>query len=199
MAFSVGDIVRIVCKMAYGEGDIQNVFHAKIEGSNLPSYADFLNKVKIDLTDVYDNIIAAVPQDVSFVSMDMYNVTKDEFIGTTNWYGMPSGEAVPGYMPPPQCAPLVKFASTALRSVGKKFLPPFDTARIDADGTINATGLVEMGNFVAQILLGIGDTGDWWIWFGNWNPTLARFAQWTSGVVRDLFATQRRRYIGRGS
>jgi len=127
----------------------------------------------------------------------MYNVTAEEFIGRESWPSKTVGSGTGDPLPPQNC-PLCLFGTAVLRSVGKKFLPVYAETANDSTGTVSGAALANMANFIADVLATKTGTG-WSGVLGNWNPTLVRFAEWTSGIARDFYATQRRRYAGSGS
>lgn len=198
MAFDENDIVRVVYNMSVGADDIQNVYHIRLSGSGFPSYGNFLMYARTFLEEAYNNIADSIPVAVKFNSITAYNVTKDEYVGEIPSLLLTAGEVSPGAFMPRQACPLAVFPSSVMGSQGKKFLPPMDTVRLDQDGSPNATALAEIALVIADLLTGFG-AGDWFARLGNWNPTLSRWALWTAGIVRDYFATQRRRYVGKGS
>jgi hypothetical protein len=196
MAPAIGDILRVVCKMSDGEDAIQNVYHVVITGSTPPSD----NDLEVGLTDwadsTYDNIDGIMPDNISFDTIQIYNLTQDLLFGEFPWPTLTVGGSAQDQMPP-QCSPLLLFNTVTIRSQGRKFLPPFASDRLDTDGTIAAAALTNMASFGFSCIFGVQSV-NWDLVFGNYHPVGASFSPWTSYVVRDLWATQRRRYTGKG-
>lgn len=191
------DIIRVVAKLSLSGGDIQNVFHCKLN-TVLPATtdADLLADIAGVLDDAYDDIKTEQPQFLDYDTISIYNLTQDAFVGETPWPVLTTGTGT-GVMPP-QTAGLVLFPTDILRSQGRKFLPPETDVGLEADGTITTTRLTKHALWAAAF---IGDvvTTNLTVRFGNYNTPLARFAQWTSAIAKDFFATQRRRYASFGS
>jgi len=191
------DILRVVAKMSLNGGDIQNVFHFQV-GNADPSVTDAnvfggLNAV---LDGAYTTLLPNISTGFSFDSISVYNLTQDYLVGEGPWNTLTVGGAASHS--PPQNAALVLFSTNTLRSQGRKFLPPMSNALTESDGTITAAGLAAItiwaANFIGTIT-GINFDGV----FGNWNETQLRFAEWIAAIIKDFFATQRRRYVGKGS
>jgi hypothetical protein len=192
-----GDIIRITAKMSQGLSDIQNVYHLQLSTSGPVADATFLGEIADDIDSMYDDLISNIADNVTFDTIQVYNVTQDEYIGETSWPSQTDGGAASDMLPP-QTAPLVLFSTPYLKSQGRKFLPPFTINAVDDDGTIDTAPLAQIVLFIVDVLTqksGVNWTG----YLGNWNKDLARFAQWLEGTARDFFATQRRRYTGYGS
>jgi len=194
------DVWRVVARMALGVEDIINTYHVQITGSEIPSDEDLYTAICTLLDDAYTEIAPSISADVTFETISAYNVTQDYLVDEQLWPVLESGAAASGGQLPAQCSPLLLFGTAVLRSIGKKYLPQFISTRLDADGTINATGLGEMAAMVALLLAGAYGEG-WNARPGNYREgeLFSQFIGWTSGIVRDLFATQRRRYRGKGS
>ena len=197
MAPSVNDVIRIVAKMAVGADDVQNVFHLLLSTvSGSPTNAALLAEIAAVINALYDTIDGVVSDEVSFDTVECYNLTANEYVGETAFTTLTAGANAD--ITPPQCAPLVLFGTETLNSQGRKFLPPLGKASADVDGTLTAAALTPIGNFASFVLSPTGWTaydGD----FGNYRPLTATFIPYTSSFVRDFFATQRRRYAGSGS
>jgi len=196
MATNIGDVFRIVAKMSDGEDAIQNVYHGTYVGSTPPTDLQVEVGLLDLMDDTYDYIDGIMPDNISFDSVQIYNLTQDLLFGEFPWPVLTVGGSTQNQMPP-QCAPLILFNTATIRSQGRKFLPPFAQDRNDTDGTIQAAALTNMGSFGFSMIFGIVGTGYDFV-LGNYRPDGGAFIPWTSYLVRDLWATQRRRYKGRG-
>lgn len=197
MPIADGDILRVTAKMVIGEDDVQNVYHVQAAVTETPEDAPVLAVIGVRLDAAYGALVSSIASTVDFISIETWNLTQDELVGVTDWPTLTDGGNELDQIPQ-QCAALVLFNTATARSQGRKFLPPFGVNNVDPDGTIIAgtlANILSYANFMLATLVGVGWTGD----FGNWNPVLVRFAEWTANQVRDIYATQRRRYIGSGS
>ena len=193
-----GDIVRVTAKLDMSTDDIINVYHLKHAGSGDVTQAAFLAVVDNWLDTAYGIFDQYLSNAVDFVSIDCFNVTQDEPIGSVSWPTMTSGGDSTADAYAKQVAPLVRFPTATARSQGRKFLGGFTEAQIGGGGTLSATLQSALASFGAQILAGFTASGEDFI-PGNWNQVLGRFAPWLSAVVNIVAATQRRRRIGVGS
>jgi len=197
MPVAAGDILRVVAKMKLGEDDVQNVYHVRIDtvdGSQTD--VDTFNEIAGVLDSAYDYLDGVQPDTLDYDRIQIYNLTQDTLVYEYVWPTLTSGISTSTV--PPQDAALCLFLTDVLRSQGRKFLPPFGSGAIDTDGTITSSVLGYMLSYATSFIGGFTGTHIEYT-FGNWNPTLARFAEWTGAIVRDFFATQRRRYVGSGS
>lgn len=197
MAVANNDILRIVCKLSWGEDDIQNVYHMKVTATGEIDNDDALTDIAAFMDDAYDDIDSKIVPLIDFDSIEVWNLTDESYVGVADWPTMTIGGGT-GTPMPPQAAPLLLFDTDYAGSQGKKFLPPFVAGTVDTDGTLTASAIIDMIAMIATLIAGMTGTymdGE----LGNWNDTLARFATWLSGTARDMWATQRRRYFGSGA
>lgn len=197
MAITTGDVLRVTAKMSFLGNDVQNVYHLRCFVTIPPTNDIVLGAVANWLDDAYSAVNDIISDQIVYDTINVWNLTDDEFIGETVWPTLTGGAQV-GDPLPPQTSALVNFGTWYPKSLGKKFLPVMTDGQTDSDGTIQAASLVYIAAYAAAILLGVVET-DWSLEPGNWNELLARFAPWVLANVRDFFATQRRRYVGSGS
>jgi hypothetical protein len=198
MAVSANDVIRVVCKMSWGEDDIQNVYHGKVTGGTLPSDAVLLTGMSTFFDALYDLIDTNFPDEITFDSISVYNVTQDIWVGEVGWDSLVTGGGSATDPMPPQVAPLILFNTGVLRSQGRKYLPPCTEAANDTDATPVAGFLTAMGNYAAGLLAGASFAG-WDVAWGNYRKIGAIFIPWIDAEVRDIWGSQRRRMFGRGS
>jgi hypothetical protein len=197
MAIAIGDVIRVVAKFANLADDVLNVYHVLIGGDVAPSDSAFFSELESLLDSAYTAIQSLIHQDIDLVEVACYNVTQDEFVGTCGM-GTFAGGSASGKKSPPQNAALVLFNTDVLRSQGRKFLPPMATVNIQDDGTVEGASLTDIGDYAAEMLFGLSFSQGYGV-FGNYNYDLTRFAEWKTARVPDFFATQRRRYAGKGA
>lgn len=191
------DILRVVAKMSWNGLDVQNVYHLKATVTTDPGDLTVVQEIAAGLDAAYDHIDAYMPNDIYFDSVQVWNATTDTYLGQDGWPTL-TGGALTTFPLPPQNAPLVLFNTNVNRSQGRKFLPTFAVDALDSDGTLGSGILTGIGFFIADILTGISGTG-WSGTWGNYNVDLVRFVPWVTGLARDIWATQRRRYFGKGT
>jgi hypothetical protein len=191
-----GDIVRVVARQSYGEDDIQNVYHCRYTGPDIGD-DDFVDEVADALDTAHDAYNVVVASSIDYDTIWFWNVTQDRPLGEVAWPTLTVGGSGADIMPL-QTAPLVLFNTAAPRSQGRKYLCPTTETATNAGGVLASPALTALVNYATYILgtmvVGSG-TASW----GTYNPTLTRFAEFVSAVVRDLLHTQRRRTPGVGS
>lgn len=195
MAIANGDVLRIVCKMSYGTDMQQNVYHALYTGSTELDDTVF-DEILDWMDDLYTIINGYVAASVNYDTIEVFCVTQDRPISEDAWPALTVGAST--YQPlPPQVAALALFPTATARSQGRKFLPSFAENCTVGDGIIDAVPLGQIATYVATAILG-RVAGAGFLTLGNWNPDLARFAEWIAGIASDQLATQRRRRLGYG-
>lgn len=191
------DILRVVAKMSWNGLDVQNTYHLRASVTSDPGDATVVQEIAAALDGAYDNIANEIPNDIYFDSIQVWNATTNTYLGEDSWPTLTAGPLTDTPLPP-QCAPLVLFNTNVNKSQGRKFLPDFTTHALESDGTMTSAALAYVALFIADILAGVTGTG-WSGEFGNYNVDLVRFIPWVTGLARDMYATQRRRYFGKGS
>lgn len=192
-----GDILRVTAKLAYNSGvdDIQNVYHLQYVGAT-ETDAVVHAAIATVLNTAYGEIIVRIPSTTTFESIETWNVTQDRPMVEDDWPTLTVGQTASDPLPA-QCSCLVLFDTNAPRSQGRKYLP-FFTEGLSTAGILSGATLNDVADYIA-VLLSEVDGGTWAAIFGNWSPTLERFAAWISGAAQAIVRTQRRRVRGVGS
>lgn len=191
-----GDIIRVTAKMTISGGDFQNVYHARTGGGPV-SDADVLTGMLNAMNASYNWIDDALPTALFFTTVAVWNVTQDAPLGEDDWPTLVNGLAT-GDIAPYQTSYLVRFGTLAPRSQGRKYLPPFAESFLTSAGEVSAAAVGHAANY-ANALVGDVDLGTWQYVFGNWSPSIPRFAPWVSSTADNVLRTQRRRVLGYGS
>lgn len=203
MAIEELDKVKVTCNFELGDGtQYQNVYYYIREGTDPFSDSAIVASIKALLEGAYAELVTLVTTDVteqlSFVDRiewvtDKWKVTENIGTFTPTFAPSATGDALP-FM----SAPFVVFKTTRPKTVGKKFLFPFDEAWQDA--TILLSGAVNaMVAYAAEIL------GDVPLSPGNFlTPGVprTRVEAWYSfqvAVVNDIIGSQKRRRPGVGA
>lgn len=198
MPIASSDILRVVAKMTNNYGaEIQNVYHIRCTVSSDPGDATVVDEIAEWMDDAYGQLDAAMPNNITFDTVQVWNESTDTFLGETGFPTITAGQQAAAGLPN-QTSPLALFNTNVNRSQGRKFLPPFTEGNLDDDGSPDLTAIAVIGYYIATILAGISGTG-WSGAPGNWNVNLSRFVPWVWGVARNIYATQRRRYLGSGA
>jgi len=197
MTIQSGDVIRVTCKMDLDDQDIRNVYHVKYDGSAAIEDETFMFGVRAALDAAYDYFDQHVPDALTYMLIEGFNVTQDLPCTEEPWPNLTTGTNE-GDPLPLQLAPLVVFGNDAPRSSGRKYLPPLSESALDTTGTILSTVWDDFVPYAAKILVdlvfddGVGQ-------FGVWSKKYERFAPFVNAVVKTVFQTQRRRTLGKGS
>lgn len=143
-----GDVIKFVTRLRSASGeDIQNVFHYKLDLDQpvtdtvvIPTFLD-----RLDL--MYDKIQPDIPGDVTFVDIDVENITQDIVYGAQAWPNQTTGGGTGDTMPEQLCG-LVVGRTNSPHAVGRKFLGPFIEAA-NLDGVWYSTLLGFLTDFAA--------------------------------------------------
>lgn len=199
--FEDGDIVRVTCLLRAASGDdIQNVYHYKIAAPAPVSESVVTGQIRTQMNAMYSDIQPEIPADVSFVSIDIANLTKGEVFPAYSWPTLTAGGGTGDTMPE-QVTALVVGRTNQSHVVGRKFLGPFIEASND-DGTWRSTLLTMLGSFagkyITSLVFGGGATAAPGVvrWVGG---VIDRFTPVFTAVTNNQIYTQRRRRRGHGA
>lgn len=197
MTVNNGDIIRVVVNGTVDGKNIQNTYHVQLEGPG--SLADSAVKAAIQtkISDMYADVAADTSADLVYGLIELYNLTQDIPMasGVMETRGQPTN--IDGRLPPATSG-LVVFDTLAPRSQGRKYLAGFVENASAADGSPDNDVLTAMAAYAAEAIAS-WIVGSFTLQFGNWNPTLLRFAEWVGAAVVGEWRTQRRRYVSRGT
>lgn len=191
------DIIRITAKMTIPPDDFQNVYHAQYLGPSGQSDAVAWTDVATVLETMYTEVLGEQADELLYDTIELWNVTQDAPMVESAWPTLTAGTSVDRALPY-QSAALLLFPTGTARSQGRKFLPGFTDGGTEGDSLWDAGAITALVAFAAEAL-GVFDLAAGSFTFGNWNPTLVRFAQWVSAIVQAVIKTQRRRSPGVGS
>lgn len=193
-----GDIVRVTAKMHESySGDIQNVFYFRNDGA-LGMYDSLcFDDLSPKLEDVYSDILSVLSNNLSFVSIDFYDVTAARPMADVPWptltQASDSGDRLPQ-----ACSAMVLYRTGVRRTMGRKFFGPL-TAGQTVDGKLISTAVtafITAGSHLLTSFLGAGSGNSW---LPGIPAAGAHFWSFEDCTVKDIVAYQRRRREGRGS
>lgn len=197
MTVNTGDILQVRAKYSYGVDDYVNVYHFKADFTASQTDLAVLGAVRAMLDDAYDHLDTLISNNVTFDTIEVINLTQDMAVGEDDWVTLTAGANVDSPLPT-QVACVVRFFTNVLGSQGRKFLSTFTETENVYGGTLSAGLTTALGNYAAEILAGVVISAGNELIPGNWNATLARFAEWTSAFINERMGTQRRRKVGVG-
>lgn len=197
MAVEVADIIRIAARMKLdGVSDIINVFHFVVALQDLADDSEVMTGVASILDDLYTTIINQMTDNITFDTVDGFNVTKDELLPSKDWPVLVDGQNT-SEMLPEMNAPCVFFRTIKPRVRCAKYLPPFGETT-QTDGALVAGTIGELEDFGDFLVLPLTTT-DLTLGYVSFNRDTSVATEVTSRVVPSRFRTQRRRRLGVGS
>lgn len=193
-----GDVLRLTAKQSYIVGDVQNVYHFKHDGDSSLDSAPVVAGLRTFIDDAYAELNAVTADGLFYDTINIFNLTQDEPLGEYSWPTLTQGaeSATDAYTT--QAAALVKFLTEVARSQGRKYIAGLVEGQVSTGGVISTALQTALGNFATELFTFPIVGGQEFI-LGNYNAALARFAEWSSAVIADRLATQRRRRAGTGS
>lgn len=199
--FSDGDVVRTRTRLRSASGeDIVNVFHHVMSLASPQTDATVIPVINSFMNSMYGYIQPGIPSDVSFVDIDVQNVTTGDVYPAYPWPSLTVGGGTGDTMPE-QCCALVVGRTGRTKTIARKFLGPFIEAA-NNDGAWYGTLLTQLGSFLDNYTANINiSAGNLLI------PIAARYllgvidsyAQIKSGYTSTGIYTQRRRRRGVGA
>lgn len=191
MTFSNGDVARVTAKMSFQGEDQQNVYYVSNIGAGAISDAAAVTEIAARVDFMHAALVPQQHEDLDYDSIEVFNITTDAPMGEVPWPTLTNGDINLQDPLPSQVCGLVLFPTNVARSQGRKFIGGLIEGD-SSNGVPDNDIITAMGTYATRLLTAwLVGTGAFK--FGNYNSTLARFAEWTSSLVRDVFRTQRRR------
>jgi len=197
MAVENNDVLRVSCKMSLFGQDVQNVFYIRNNGAGSVDDTTAVTEVLARLDSAFVLQNGEITNNLSYDSIEIFNITQDRPMGEYAWPTLTVGGAVSEALPN-QVSGLVLFPTTTARSQGRTYLGGHVEGNNSSTGVPDGGALAAMAAWAAALiapwLVGGGEFE-----FGNWSSEKLRFAAYVSSLVRDVWRTQRRRAQGVGS
>lgn len=199
------DVLRVTANFELGDGtQYQNIYHFIRDGTDPFSDAAHVAAIAAGVEAMYLTLVSLVKDDtveqLSFVDRLAFNEITDvwevvENIGTFTINFIPAG-ANPTM--PYQSSPYLIFKTDRPKSVGKKFLFPFDKTAAN-DTILTGPAVTAMVAYGVQVLLALTLGGD-----ATLAPVIVRTGVQTVlpllvAVVNDVLGSQKRRRPGVGA
>lgn len=198
-----GDYVRVTCNFELGDGSqYQNIYTYTRDGTGVFDDATHVVAIKAKMEAIYDELVGETTSDVveqlSFVDKIAWDVDRWAVVANV-------GTFVPAFVPvgagdalPYQCAPFVIFKTTRPKSVGKKFVFPFDEAQ-QADSILVAAAVTSMVAYGAKVISDIVVGADADLIPGIVRTGVEQWLSFQTAVVNDVIGSQKRRRPGVGA
>lgn len=202
MSITDGTILRVVASMAWLDANVaQNVYNAVVTGGGGPwDEDDIVQDAKTWLDDMYLNVAAQMSDELdgTTVTVYEYDSVDDDWdeVGLDTWvynFTQASAELPRG------CAPLVNLKTTDPDVSGKKYLPGFSEAGVDA-GLLTAGAMTDIVAYALDLMTPFAGSDSAATWTpGIWSPTRGIFyASSLVALTSNVVAYQRRRKRGVG-
>ena len=201
MSTALGDVLRVTAVMRHDtSGVIANVFEVRLKTLVSSPLTDA--NTLIDMGDymdgMYDTIDALMNDDVDFIDINVFNITQDRPYGNTPWPTLTSG-ALSTDVLPAQSAVFVQGNSGFSRSWARKFLGGFTELHNSPEGYVQSALTSAIADWAIAWLVGFtSGSGD------IYEPVFysTKVDDWRvviEAIIRNVWATIRRRRIGRGA
>jgi len=201
MPISVNDVLRVVAKMNLNDADdVQAAYNVVVGDMGTGTELDFIDLTTEWVNDIYSGLVDNLPDNLHFDSIEMFNITDNEPIGTFDWPTLTSGSSGAQHMPNSDTCYM--FGRTQVpKCRGAKYMPGMtETAHNDGlwDTAFLASYANSLSNWITvaedvvldQVLIPVVQRT-----IGA--PTLVE--NFVGGVVRAVVQPLLRRKIGRGS
>lgn len=203
MTIQSGDYLRVTCNFELGDGtQYQNIYSYTRDGEDPYSDANHVIAIKARVEAMYATIIALVKSDtveqLSFVDRVEWVVDEWKVVENIGTFVPTFNPAAVGDALPHQCAPFLIFKTTRPKSVGKKFLFPFDEAQ-QADSILVGGAVTAMVAFGVLAIDDIPLVGVSTLLPGIMRTGVQQWLTFQVAVVNDVIGTQRRRRPGVGA
>lgn len=188
------EIIQVIAEMALAGQQILNIYHAI--SSSAVDDDDLMIDLGRGLEQVYDQFLANLANDLTFVSLKFNNVSDETFIGEGTWPTFTAGGSS-GQFLPLGVAGLITLPTSQPKVRGRKFFAGFTEGDI-TDGVWDSSltnALVDAGAILVDPFAGF-ESGEPWA-FGVVNQS-GVFKDFISFGVSNIPAYQRRRKQGVG-
>lgn len=203
MTIEAEDHVRVTCNFELGDGSqYQNIYSYIRSGVDVVSDPDTVVAIKTRMEAMYDELVSETTADVterlSFVDqvewvVDEWKVVANVGVFTPSFVPVAAGDALPY-----QCAPFLIFKTSRPKSVGKKFLFPFDEA-FQADSILTAPAIASMVSYGVLAIANVSLGGDAILTPGIFRTGVHQWLSFDTAVVNDVIGSQKRRRPGVGA
>lgn len=192
------DVVRVTAKMRMFNADaVQNVYHIKNVTAADVTNDDFREHVSKWLDALYSCIITMLSNNLGFVEIELFNVTRDEPIDPVEFDIIEAGEDTTNTLPFGTCL-LASMKTAAARTSGRKYFGVFCEDGINDTGQWHST-LLTLAICMLQYLFGLQTFFSVNSRPGTYNYTTSTFNEFVSASIDAIPAYQRRRREGEGA
>jgi hypothetical protein len=201
MSCDLSDVLRVTAIMKEEDAGIQaNVYLVRIHSITGAGIADAT--VLADMADyldgMYDNIDTLMSNRVDFYQVNVFNVTQDRPLGNTSWPTLTHGNEGANILPT-QVAAFIQGNTGYSRCWARKFVGGFTETHNESGGIIAAALIAALVNMASDWLAGWTGTGG-----DTYEPVVysSKFGLYrvvAEAVIREIWATIRRRRIGKGA
>lgn len=197
MAVTVGDFVRLTCKMKlFGTEDVMNVLTYRVDVNTTVDDLAFMIAAAAQIDANYNPLTVDQSTSLTYETIDGQNISKSELLPEVPWPVTTAGVNAATLLPT-QCAAEVFWPTITPKVRTSSFIGGYVTTALAAGGTIGAPVIGRLQTFgvAQQNLIDANIT----LVKGSWNPVKLLFTVSGAPVVPSRWRTQRRRRVGVGS
>ncbi len=197
MPVAVGDIVRLTAKMRlFGTEDVQNIYTYRVDRNATTSDAAFMTQAALHMDTAYTKVNGDMTINLSYASVDGFNITKNELLPDTPWPVLTIG-LTSFFMLPTQVAGFVFWPTTAPKVRTSAFVGGYTVASNTAVAELTPPTIANLNLFGLDLRFII--TVDIDATKGSFKPIGSIFTPSGLPQVPVRWRTQRRRRVGVGS
>lgn len=198
MAVNGDDVLKVTAKMTWKlDTEVQNVYYVTLGTGSTVLDDEALDDMAAWMEAIYSILDNSITDDLSFDTIEVYNVTQDHAIGEVGWptltVGLSTGESLP-----PGVAAVATAYTGQKRTRGRKFFGPLTENNQDggewSGGTVADLTLATL-EWITAFTGGTSGEG----WLPGVIDKIGVFLPFVSAVVRGIVGYQRRRKPGVGS
>ncbi|MCK4960793.1 MAG: hypothetical protein KAT00_15375 [Planctomycetes bacterium] len=203
MTLADGAYVRVSCNFELGDGtQFQNIYTYTVDGSSPLPDSTYVTAISGRVEAMYAELEGLVKDDVveqlSFVDEVAWDGAKWAVVGNVGTFTITFAPTQTGDALPYQCAPFLIFKTTRPKSVGKKFLFPYDEAWQEDTHLLGGAITAEIAYGVLAIAaIPVGGVND--LLPGITRTGVEQWLTFQVAVVNDVIGSQKRRRPGVGA
>jgi hypothetical protein len=199
MATVSGNIIRVAARQIMNDVDeVTNVFHFTVQTAGAGGDAGILGEVSEKLAQAWVFIDQELHTSIEPLILDVFNVSQDYPLGSTQWGSDYNGGTNGGSPLPNQDALLVLWYTATKRVQGKTYIGGLHEGTLDA-GLFNGGAVTAVATWANVMLDPTPANDDVELLLGVWSVAATEMRPIVSTRVSSNPATQRSRRRGRGS
>lgn len=201
MAVEVGDILRVSAIMENADsGMVANVFTVEVLALPGSSISDSTAKTDLAayMNGLYSPLNGRIANDIFYRTINVFHITEDRPLGNVAWPSLTQGTNADEILPSTVAA-FIQGNTGYSRTWARKFLGGFTVSSNTSNGFIEPTALTDLASWGARWVAGYTSGAGSQYGPVVWRSNMAAYVPVSEIIVRDVWATIRRRRAYRGA